>query len=212
MTKLVLIFGVVACSEPRARCCARTSPKKWPSLNLAAFERFPRCTSLYDCAHRISRCSFPTAVRRRAEKRSYVQRGSTWRSRLPRDGVLQSSGRRMEVLGAASLGRAGGVPIAPRSEAPFSFQSSRRFFEGRSGQRLRIVVDAWPDMESMKAGGRSIQFTSPPFECPGLVSASNTRLMRDLGGPRRRARMPRSARFPGSNCSQRRTSRLRRLD
>jgi hypothetical protein len=70
------------------------------------------------------------------------------------------------VLGASSLGRAGGSLIAPRSEASFSFQFSRRFFEVEPGQQLRVVVDAWPDEQSMKMSGRSIQLTSPPFECP----------------------------------------------
>ena len=73
---------------------------------------------------------------------------------------------RYGVLGAASLGRVGGSLITPRSEASFSFQFSRRFFEIEPGQQLRVVVDAWLDMESMKTGGRSIQLTSAPFECP----------------------------------------------
>ena len=70
------------------------------------------------------------------------------------------------VLGALSLDRARGVLIAPKNEASFSFQFSTYFFEVAPGQRLRVVVDAWSNEESMKTGGPSMQFVSPPFKCP----------------------------------------------
>jgi hypothetical protein len=87
-----------------------------------------------------------------------VQTGQGWRPAKLRT--------RYGVLGAESLGRAEGSLIAPRSETSFGFEFSRLFFEVEPGQRLRVVIDAWPDMESMKAGRRSFQLTSPPFECP----------------------------------------------
>jgi hypothetical protein len=72
------------------------------------------------------------------------------------------------VLGALSLQRARGVQIAPKSGASFSFQFSRRFFEVDPGQQLRVVLDAWSDQQSMKAGGRRMQLISPPFDCPEI--------------------------------------------
>ncbi len=72
------------------------------------------------------------------------------------------------ALGASSLGRARGDLIAPKSEASFIFQFSRRYFEVEPGQHLRVVVDAWPDKEAMKTGGPSTSLTSPPFECPQI--------------------------------------------
>lgn len=70
------------------------------------------------------------------------------------------------VLGGWSLDLAHGSLIAPRSGASFNFRFSRRFFQVEQGQQLRVVVDAWPDEQSMRTGGRSIQLISPPFECP----------------------------------------------
>jgi hypothetical protein len=70
------------------------------------------------------------------------------------------------VLGGLSLDRARGTLIPPRSVASFSFQFSRRFFEVEPGQQLRVVADAWPDEQSMKTGGQSVQFISMSFKCP----------------------------------------------
>jgi hypothetical protein len=70
------------------------------------------------------------------------------------------------VLGALSLEYARGVQLAPKSAVSFTFQFSRRFFEVDPGQQLRVVVDAWSDEQSMKAGGRRMQLVSPPFNCP----------------------------------------------
>jgi hypothetical protein len=74
------------------------------------------------------------------------------------------------VLGGLSLDRAKGIRIAPKSGAAFIFQFSRRYFVVNPGQRLRIVVDAWADEQSMRAGRPSIQLTSPAFECPSDVT------------------------------------------
>jgi hypothetical protein len=70
------------------------------------------------------------------------------------------------VLGASRPGRAGGRLIAPKSGETFSFEFSRRFFEIEPGQQLRVVVDVWPDEQSLKTDGKSSQLTSPPFNCP----------------------------------------------
>jgi len=70
------------------------------------------------------------------------------------------------VLGYLSIDKADAALIAPRSEPSFDFLFSRRFFDVEPGQKLRVVVDAWPDAESMKVGGPCIQLTSPPFACP----------------------------------------------
>ncbi len=72
------------------------------------------------------------------------------------------------VLGARSLEYAQGVVIAPGSEAFFIFEFSRRYFKVDPGQQLRVVVDAWPDKQSMKAGGRRAELRSPPFRCPDV--------------------------------------------
>jgi hypothetical protein len=39
-------------------------------------------------------------------------------------------------------------------------------FAVERGQRLRVVVNAWPDEESMKTDKQAIHLTSPAFECP----------------------------------------------
>jgi len=70
------------------------------------------------------------------------------------------------ALGGPPGGRIAGRAIAPKSRDSFVFVFSRRFFEVEVGQRLRVSVDAWPDEQSMRSGGQSIQLASPPFECP----------------------------------------------
>jgi hypothetical protein len=70
------------------------------------------------------------------------------------------------VLGGMTLDRASGKVVAPSTTVFFVFRFSRRFFEVDPGQRLRVVVDAWADEESMRSGGRPTQLSSPAFECP----------------------------------------------
>ena len=76
------------------------------------------------------------------------------------------------VLGAVRLGHASGSLIGPKDGAPFIFQFSRRFFEVEPGQQLRVIVDVWPDEQSMKTSGRSFQLASPPFQCPDIGTGS----------------------------------------
>lgn len=70
------------------------------------------------------------------------------------------------VLGGLSLDHAAGVLIEGGKEGVFTFEFSPRFFKVRPGQQLRVVIDAWPDEQSMKAGRSALHLVSPPFICP----------------------------------------------
>jgi hypothetical protein len=70
------------------------------------------------------------------------------------------------ILGRLPLDLADGVLIAPGSELSFEYEFSRRYFQVEPGQLLRVIVDLWPDEESMKSGRPSTKIASPPFECP----------------------------------------------
>jgi hypothetical protein len=70
------------------------------------------------------------------------------------------------ILGGAAPDRAEVAVIAPRTVASFDYMFSRLFFQVEPGQQLRVVVDAWPDVGTLRAGGPSIQLISPPFACP----------------------------------------------
>jgi hypothetical protein len=56
--------------------------------------------------------------------------------------------------------------IPARKGHVFSFSLSKDDFAVESGQRLRLVIDAWPNEQSMRSGGRPIQLTTAAFECP----------------------------------------------
>lgn len=70
------------------------------------------------------------------------------------------------VLGALSpqVWKARLVPA--RKWHVFSLLFSKDDFAVETGQRLRLVIDAWPDEQSMRSGGRPIQLTTTAFECP----------------------------------------------
>ena len=70
------------------------------------------------------------------------------------------------VMGALRLDLARWKQIPPRSGSLFIFSFRKRYFIVVREQQLRVVVDAWPDEESMKTGERPIQLTSPPLKCP----------------------------------------------
>jgi hypothetical protein len=71
------------------------------------------------------------------------------------------------VLGGFNpKGGAPGKLIPPGGGTTFIFAFSKELFAVEHGQRLRVMVEAWPDEESMKAGDPSIQLASPPFKCP----------------------------------------------
>jgi hypothetical protein len=48
----------------------------------------------------------------------------------------------------------------------FSFWFPRDDFAIEQGPRLRVVVDAWPDEQSMRSGGPAIRLASSAFACP----------------------------------------------
>ncbi len=166
MTKLVLIFGVVALFGTARPLLCQNEPKEVAQLELGSIRAIPQVYVALRLRTSDQQVFVPYCGETEGGEKILCTAGVHLEVQTPQGWRAAKLRTTYGVLGAASLGRAGGVPIAPRSEAPFSFQFSRRFFEVEPGQRLRIVVDAWPDMESMKAGGRSIQFTSPPFECP----------------------------------------------
>jgi hypothetical protein len=56
--------------------------------------------------------------------------------------------------------------IPARKWHVFSLLFSKDDFAVKSGQRLRLVIDAWPDEQSMRSGGRPIELTTTAFECP----------------------------------------------
>jgi hypothetical protein len=70
------------------------------------------------------------------------------------------------VLGALSpeVWKARLIPAGKRRV--FELHFSKDEFAVETGQRLRLVVDAWPDEQSMRSGGRSVQLTTTAFECP----------------------------------------------
>jgi hypothetical protein len=70
------------------------------------------------------------------------------------------------VLGGSPEGRITGKVVQPMGKGTFVFVFSRRYFDVEVGQRLRILVDAWPDEQSMRSRGTPIQMASTPFECP----------------------------------------------
>jgi hypothetical protein len=71
------------------------------------------------------------------------------------------------VLVAASPEKADFIIIPPQSDAVFIFQFSRIFFKVEPGQQVRVVVDAWPNEQSMKNGEQTIKLITQPFKCPG---------------------------------------------
>src|SRR4029077_1869996 len=68
----------------------------------------------------------------------------------------------------------GGVPpdkwkplvIPAKHGHDFDFGFSKNDFAVERGQRLRIVVYAWPDEPSMRTGRDPIKLTSAAFDCP----------------------------------------------
>jgi len=70
------------------------------------------------------------------------------------------------VLGSLSpkIWKASEIP--PGGHRKFVFLVSKDDFALETGQRVRIVVDAWHDEQSMRNGGKSLQIVSLPFNCP----------------------------------------------
>src|SRR5260370_10634435 len=67
----------------------------------------------------------------------------------------------------------GGVPLAQRrvrliparQKHDFSFAFPKEEFEVERGQRLRVVMSAWPDEQSMEDDKQASQFVSSAFAC-----------------------------------------------
>jgi len=88
-----------------------------------------------------------------------VQHGAEWLpAKLRRTFGILGGERRLD-LADVSL-------VAPRTQVEVEYLFSRRYFEVEPGQKLRVIVDVWPDEQSMRSGGKSTQIASPPFECP----------------------------------------------
>ena len=70
------------------------------------------------------------------------------------------------VLGAPPEIRVLRKTVPRHGKSAFVLVFSRRFFEVEVGQRLRVLIDAWPDEQAMESGAEPIQLVSPLFECP----------------------------------------------
>jgi hypothetical protein len=56
------------------------------------------------------------------------------------------------------------IPAGKNHDFSFSFRKEE--FEVERGQQLRIVVAAWPDVQSMKTDEPPTRLASSSFECP----------------------------------------------
>ena len=56
------------------------------------------------------------------------------------------------------------IPAEQRRDFLFAF--TKDDFAVHRGQRLRVVVDAWSDEQSMRTGQQPIRLASPAFVCP----------------------------------------------
>ena len=56
------------------------------------------------------------------------------------------------------------IPAGRRHD--FFFALTKDDFAVERGQRLRVVVDAWSDEQSMRSRQQPIQLASPAFDCP----------------------------------------------
>ena len=86
-----------------------------------------------------------------------VQTSQGWRQMKLRHGG---------VLGGVPLDRRKVQLIPAGKSHNFSFSFRTEDFEVEHGQRLRAVVTAWPDEQSMRTDEQSVQLRSSPFECP----------------------------------------------
>jgi len=70
------------------------------------------------------------------------------------------------VLGSVPADQRKAQLIPAGKSRDFSFEFRTEEFEVEHGQRLRVVVAAWPDERSMRADEPPILLTSQPFQCP----------------------------------------------
>ena len=79
-----------------------------------------------------------------------------WRTASLRDATLTGK----------SLVFAAGEQIPPNSKGEFTFVFDTDAFGIPPGTRLRVVVDTWPNQNSMRARDQPLQVISPEFVCP----------------------------------------------
>jgi len=70
------------------------------------------------------------------------------------------------VLGGVPPDKWNPLVIPAKHGHDFAFGFSKNDFAVERGQRLRVVVDAWPDEPSMRTGRDPIKLTSAAFDCP----------------------------------------------
>lgn len=70
------------------------------------------------------------------------------------------------VLGGVAADKWKSQPIPAGQSHVFYFWFSKDDFAVQHGQRLRVIVKAWRDEQSMRAQQPPIQLTTAPFECP----------------------------------------------
>jgi hypothetical protein len=88
-----------------------------------------------------------------------VQTPRGWRKAEVRDATVATRDPR----------KAEGSLIPPRSKRYAIFYFNTDVYGIPPGTRLRVVVDAWPNEESMRGGAPPTQVTSPEFVCPPQV-------------------------------------------
>ena len=72
----------------------------------------------------------------------------------------------MGILGGMPLSKASPRLIAANSSAEFAFEFAKDVFILNPGQPVRLVVDAWPSVEAMRANGPPIRLVGPSFRVP----------------------------------------------
>jgi len=70
------------------------------------------------------------------------------------------------ILGALAPDRRKAEKIEAGGRGRFILAISKDDFAVETGQRLRLVVDAWPNEQSARNGGQPIQMVTPSFGCP----------------------------------------------
>jgi hypothetical protein len=56
--------------------------------------------------------------------------------------------------------------LSPGSSRDFSYRFVRDEWKVRQGQRVRVVILAWKDEQSLKSPDKGIKLKTKPFACP----------------------------------------------
>ena len=75
--------------------------------------------------------------------------------------------RSFGILGAQAAPFAAAA-VPPHESMSFVFLFSRRFFVVLPGQRLRLIVDTWPDQDSAREGRDARKLQTQAFRCPTI--------------------------------------------